>query len=148
MFDPDKWVIGEFDDARALAVGQKFVVTMQVPLLVAVAVTGVVIHNQDSVNHDFQITWSPDAMTGNAQFVEETLIGGETAMLLPQMPAPPANAAKFLGPWLLTGSGTLIVEQTTPTVTPNAIVQIDIHWLQAKFAAKSSGLLIPLGVAV
>jgi len=146
MFDPDKWVMGNFAEAIVLQVGEIATATMVIPLRIAVALTSAVVHNQDSVTMAFELRWKPDTISGEARFGTASLVGAQTRMLMPEKPNNDASS-KFLGPWLLTGPGTLVLVQTTLAVTPNAVVEMNLHWLQAKFAAKSSGLLVPIGAA-
>jgi len=148
MFDPDKWIMDDFNDTSLVGVGLRRIVTMIVPLQQMLALVGLTITNGDTAAIDYQLNWQPDAMTQFARVVRRNINAGAGRLLLPEQPISSVDP-KFSGPLFFSGPGTLQVEQRDVTTNPaGAVQEIDLHWVQAKFGAKSSDVIVPTGASL
>lgn len=148
MFDPEKWQLGEFQDAELIAVGQRREVKMTVPLGIVVALCNVQHVNGDTANQVLDMRYQSGGLTESARLALVTTTPGNSRTLVIESPNS-SDAAKITQPLIMVGPMAILFNQTTVIVAVGGgVMQLNIHWMQAKFSSKSSGLLLPVGITV
>lgn len=149
MFDPKQWQVYQFQDVELIPQNERRIIEMVLALQQVVAITTIFCNHGDASDQEFELTWDPGTVSSRARlFQPRDVPAGVAINLYPEMPSDPQHS-KATMPLLLSGPGTFRVTQlSTMSNPPGAVLQVNLHWFQAKFAGKASDEIVPTGTTV